>query len=200
MIIYFILFIIPGYNDHGNETHQRSPAFMLCATSAGKDQFDFVTLDLFQIVATLLWDLDKLKPLLDYATDLKVCSLPERRMLTDKENAKKGKDAKFHLYCSKNLSGPKKKIPQTQIHKDTKTNKDKDKISPILPERDLPRPLSNAGSCSTNYSTAPTSPLKKEAVIFNTLSIGDVHTSLQNSICCLLFSRTLHNKKYLHLS
>ena len=106
MIIYFILFIIPGYNDHGNETHQRSPAFMFGATSAGKDQFDFVTLDLFQIVAILLWDFDKLKPLLDYATDLKVCSLPERRMLTDKENAKKGKDAKFHLYCSKNLSGP----------------------------------------------------------------------------------------------
>ena len=87
-----------------------------------------------------------------------------------------------------------KKIPKTQICKD------KDKISPILPERDLPRPLSNAGSCSTNYSTAPTSPLKKEAVIFNTLSIINVHTSFQNSICCLLFSRTLHNKKYLHLS
>ena len=83
MIIYFILFIIPGYNDHGNETHQRSPAFMFGATSAGKDQFDFVTLDLFQTVVTLLWDFDiNDKPLLDYATDHKVCYLPERHLLT----------------------------------------------------------------------------------------------------------------------
>ena len=35
----------PWCNDHaGNETHQRSPAFMFGATSARKDQFDFVTL------------------------------------------------------------------------------------------------------------------------------------------------------------
>ena len=153
---------------------------------------------MFQIVATLLWDFDKLdKPLLDYATDHKVCYLPERHLLTYKGNAKRGKDAKFHLFALKTCQSRRQEYPK---HKYTKTNKDKDKISPILPERDLPRPLSNAGSCSTNYSTAPTSPLKKEAVIFNTSSIGDVHTSLQNSICCLLFSRTLHNKKYLHLS
>ena len=36
----------------------------------------FVTLDSFEIVATLLWGFDKLKPLLDYATDHEVCSLP----------------------------------------------------------------------------------------------------------------------------
>ena len=107
-------------NDHTkNETHQSCPAFMLCATSAGKDQFDFVTLDLFQILATLLWDFDKLdKPLLDYATDHKVCYLPERHLLTYKGNAKRGKDAKFHLFCPKNLPEPKTRIPQTQIHKD----------------------------------------------------------------------------------
>ena len=141
---------------------------------------------MFQIVATLLWDFDKLdKPLLDYATDHKVCYLPERHLLTYKGNAKRGKDAKFHLFALKTCQSRRQEYPK---HKYTKTNKDKDKISPILPERDLPRPLSNAGSCSTNYSTAPTSPLKKEAVIFNTLSIGDVHTSLQNSICCLLLA------------
>ena len=107
-----------------------------------------------------------------------VCSRTKRMQ-------KKGKDAKFHLYCPKNLLGPKKKIPHTNIHKYTKTNKDKDKISPILPERDLPRPLSNAGSCSSNYSTAPTSPLKKRSC---NLSFGDIHTSLQNSICFLFLA------------
>ena len=92
---------------------------MFGATSAGKDQFDFVTLDLFQIVATLLWHFDKLdKPLLDCATDHKVCYLPERHLLTYKGNAKRGKDAKFHLFCPKNLPEPKTRIPQTQIHKD----------------------------------------------------------------------------------
>ena len=119
---------------------------------------------MFQIVATLLWDFDKLdKPLLDYATDHKVCYLPERHLLTYKGNAKRGKDAKFHLFALKTCQSRRQEYPK---HKYTKTNKDKDKISPILPERDLPRPLSNAGSCSSNYSTAPTSPLKKEAIIF----------------------------------
>ena len=114
-----------------------------------------------------------------------------------KGTQKEAKTRNFTFFALKTCQSRRQEYPK---HKYTKINKDKDKISPILPERDLPRPLSNAGSCSTNYSTAPTSPLKKEAVIFNTFSIGDVHTSLQNSICCLLFSRTLHNKKYLHLS
>ena len=98
---------------------------------------------------------------------------------------KEAKTRNFTFIALETFQGRRQKCPKPKY---TKTNKDKDKISPILPERDLPRPLSNAGSCSTNYSTAPTSPLKKEAVIFNTLSIGDVHTSLQNSICCLLLA------------
>ena len=76
---------------------------------------------------------------------------------------KEAKTRNFTFIALKTCQGRRQKYSK---HKYTKTKKYKDEISPILPERDLPRPLSNAGSCSSNYSTAPTSPLKKEAIIF----------------------------------
>ena len=95
---------------------------------------------------------------------------------------KEAKTRNFTFFALRTCQSRRQEYPK---HKYTKTNKDKDKISPILPERDLPRPLSNAGSCSSNYATAPTSPLKKRSC---NLSFGDIHTSLQNSICFLLLA------------
>ena len=65
---------------------------------------------------------------------------------------KEAKTRNFTFFALKTCQSRRQEYPK---HKYTKTNKDKDKISPILPERDLPRPLGVAGHTPTNDPSAP---------------------------------------------